>query len=139
MSYRGLLLVSAVVWAGLVGLRPTETSGAFGNGVTPGEDDTTGAVLRTQHRAGSIRIDGLFSSSTHSGDTLTYRLRVRREGVAGSSQSVQSGTFVRAAGYVDTLATVRVNVRSGDALQARLAVRDDARRIDTARLEHTVP
>ena len=102
----------------------------------PGAAPPRGQARISIERGEVFLVRALFDGA--SADSLSYRLEVIREGVAGRSKSVQGGTFVSAAGRTDTLSTVRVSAAPGDRFEARLVVLQGAETIGESVVEESV-
>lgn len=73
-----------------------------------------------------LRVEGFYTADEQQETAvLHYTLEVLRDGPAGRSTTRQGGSFTSSPGQVDTLATSRVSVGEGDAVEATLTVSND--------------
>ena len=100
-------------------------------------DDSTGARLLVDRQDEMLRVRGLFINDSTAAGPLTYALKVRRIGEAGTSQSTQSGQFKTAPMQIDSLSTVRANVQPGDRVEIHLSVRRDETLVDEVQRQRT--
>ncbi|WP_103027967.1 curli-like amyloid fiber formation chaperone CsgH [Salinibacter altiplanensis] len=115
------------------------SAGTASSSSSPDASDSTRARIDTQRVGDRLRVRGLFVNMGGPTGPLTYELSVRREGMAGTTRSSQSGSFRTAPGQTDTLSTTQVNVQSGDRIDLRLVVRRDDTPLDRARIRRTMP
>lgn len=100
--------------------------------------DSTDVTLDLERTGNQLRIRGVFGGTPPAPGSLTYRLRVRREGAAGTTRTQQSGSFTPVPGTTDTLSTVTVNVAAEDRLTVRLVVEQHGEQVGTARVDRIV-
>ena len=109
--------------------------GSMGTFATPPDD----ARIQLTQDGSALVVTGLYSTKQPPADTLSYTLRLVRQGAGGRSASTQSGSFEVTAGAVRTLATSRVSAGDGDALQVDLHIRHGDTIVSEAAVHCTLP
>lgn len=100
--------------------------------------DSSDVTLDLERTGDQLHIQGMFSGGAPAPGPLTYRLRVRREGAAGTTRTQQGGSFRPVPGTTDTLSVVTINVAADDRLTIHFVVEQNEEQVGTARVDRIV-